>query len=282
MNPDSRTSGVIAIVAVPGRGRVRIASRDSGSALSLVDGGCECSVEHVDVTAGESGDLAETEPAPGCDEHQSLVTLGNGRDDLGDLCGSRGAHLARLVLAGAFDGAGRRDDQACLDGGAETTPHRDRHDVRRAHVASRPACPPRRRPGNPRHDRRGGVHPLGDADPQHAPHGNRGPRPARRNDPCRRRGAPHVLVGEPRRARLHRPRDARRDQGPQPPRRVRLRVALLPGHVARPSRDPRDVRGAAASHPRDASLGGRRARRLPSAFAVGYETIPVEFASVRG
>ena len=66
-------------------------------------------------------------------------------------------------------------------------------------------------------------------------------------------------VGQPRRAGVRRPRPLRRDPGPQPPRGLRLRHPLLPRLVARPHRDPGDVRGAAAPHPRLAPGARHRA-----------------------
>ena len=95
-----------------------------------------------------------------------------------------------------------------------------------------------------------GVHPLGHAHPQHAPHRHPRPHLPGQGAPRGRPGAAHVRRGQPRRAGLRRARPLRRDPGPQPPRGLRLRHPLLPRLLAGPHRDPGDVRGAAAAHPR--------------------------------
>ena len=69
---------------------------------------------------------------------------------------------------------GRRDD-----------PHGHRVDDLRTRAAPRPEEDPRRQPGGARRDRRRGVHPMGDTDPEHAAHGHRRSRIARA-DRCAR------------------------------------------------------------------------------------------------
>ena len=65
---------------------------------------------------------------------------------------------------------------------------------------------------------------------------------------------------------LRRSRSLRRDAQPQPSRRVRVRHSLLSRRVTRTTRDPRDVRRAAAPVARHASRAGRgaahRSRRV--------------------
>ena len=62
------------------------------------------------------------------------------------------------------------------------------------------------------------------------------------------------------------PDTLRRHPSAQPPRGVRVRNAFLLGCVARPPRDPRDVRGAASPDPGDAPRAGRGAH--PGALGV--------------
>src|SRR4051794_9902379 len=150
----------------------------------------------------------------------------------------------------------RRDDpraqRRCRD-----HPHRDRDDDPRARAPARPAARAPRTPGAAVDDCGRGVHPLGHAGAEHAPDRDRRPRAAWPGAARGRRAAVALRSGEPRPARVRRARRPRRGAS-RAARGIRLRDALLPRRARGAARDPRHVRGAAATDPR---LGARRSRR---------------------
>ena len=114
--------------------------------------------------------------------------------------------------------------------------HGDRRHHPRARPAARAAPDPARPPRGARRHRGRGVHPLGHADPQHAPHRHRATTSFRGQE-LHEGDEVLLMYGSANRDErvVRRPRPLRRHPGPQPPRGLRVRHPLLPRRVAGPA-----------------------------------------------
>ena len=140
----------------------------------------------------------------------SQITLGARRGAAGRAAATTSSRSGSPPRAGTT-GHVLEETLLLLDGGAETT-----RTVIGSMIRELALQPDQRqllvdRPELLGDDRGGGVHPLGDADPQHAAHRHRGARAARPDAPRGRPGAADVRGGEPRPSAFDRPRPSRRD-----------------------------------------------------------------------
>ena len=173
--------------------------------------------------------------------------------------------LMSVLVHAEIDGERLDDDELLQESAADPGRRRRDHAPRdhRRHGAADPQ--PRRSAAScstirADPDRGRGDAALGDADPEHEPHGDARRRAARPDDPRGRQAAAALPVGQPRRARVRRPvRASTSSAQPEPPRRLRrLRRALLPGRQPGAPRAARDVRGAAARACRTSSSRATR------------------------
>ncbi len=184
----------VAVAGDDDRRPARVPARHVGAAASLVGA-------HHDAGRPEHDRRPAVRFAPrGRPGHGRLLHADRGAGRGTSHRTARRPHLG-VGRAGLGDRARARGDVAPARRRRGDDAHRHRLDHPRARAPTRPAPAAGGAPRTPLDHRGRGVHPMGDADPQHAAHRHRGARAARADVARGRPGGAHVRGGEPRPAR---------------------------------------------------------------------------------